>query len=72
MSSLTIILLSIVVFTGLIVILVSILNFAASKLINSGDVKIMINGDEEKTLTVPAGQTLLSTLANEKIFLPSA
>ncbi len=72
MNSLEIILLSIAVFTGLIVIMVLILNFAASKLVNSGDVTLVINDDESKSLTVPAGGTLLATLANEKIFLPSA
>jgi len=72
LSSLTIILLSIAVFTGLIAVLVTILNLAASRLVNTGDVKIVINNDESKTLTVPAGGTLLSTLASEKIFLPSA
>ena len=72
MSQLFIILLSSVVFTGMIIILVSILNFAESKLVNTGDVKIVINDDESKTLTVPAGSTLLSTLADQKIYLPSA
>ncbi|MBT3228507.1 MAG: NADH:ubiquinone reductase (Na(+)-transporting) subunit F [Candidatus Marinimicrobia bacterium] len=66
------ILLSTLVFTGTILILVVILNYATSKLVTSGDVKILINGDEEKSVTSPAGQTLLQTLAAEKIFLPSA
>jgi len=72
MSILGLILLSTLVFTGTILILVVILNYATSKLVNSGDVKILINGDEEKSLTTPAGTTLLQTLAAEKIFLPSA
>ncbi|MBC8376278.1 MAG: NADH:ubiquinone reductase (Na(+)-transporting) subunit F [FCB group bacterium] len=66
------ILLSTLVFTGTILILVVILNYATSKLVPSGDVKILINGDEEKSVIGPAGQTLLQTLAAEKIFLPSA
>jgi Na+-transporting NADH:ubiquinone oxidoreductase subunit F len=65
-------LLSTLVFTGTILILVVILNYATSKLVPAGDVKILINGDEEKSVTSPAGQTLLQTLAAEKIFLPSA
>ncbi len=54
----------------LIILLVSILLFAKAKLIPSGKVKILING--EKTIEVDSGSTLLSTLSNEKIFLPSA
>jgi Na+-transporting NADH:ubiquinone oxidoreductase subunit F len=61
---------SIVAFTLLILLLVFMLLFAQAKLVQSGPVKIQING--EKTLTVSAGSSLLSTLANEKIFLPSA
>lgn len=51
-------------------LLVSLLLFAKSKLSPSGAVKIEING--EKTIEVEAGNTILSTLSNEKIFLPSA
>ena len=61
---------SIVAFTLIILLLVFMLLIAQKKLVQSGPVKIMING--EKTLTVAAGSSLLSTLANEKIFLPSA
>ena len=66
------ILLSTFVFTGIILVLVVILNYATSKLVATGDVKILINGDDEKSITTPAGATLLQTLAAEKIFLPSA
>jgi len=72
MSILGLIILSTVVFTGTILILVVILNYATSKLVSTGDVKILINGDEEKSISTPAGSTLLQTLAAEKIFLPSA
>jgi Na+-transporting NADH:ubiquinone oxidoreductase subunit F len=61
---------SIVAFTAVILLLVGLLIFAQKKLVQSGPVKIVING--EKTITVSAGSSLLSTLANEKIFLPSA
>ncbi|MCF7903231.1 MAG: NADH:ubiquinone reductase (Na(+)-transporting) subunit F, partial [Candidatus Marinimicrobia bacterium] len=66
------IVLSTVVFTGTIQILVILLNYASSKLVNKGKVKILINDDEEKSPEVKAGSTLLNTLADEKIFLPSA
>ncbi|PIZ62528.1 MAG: NADH:ubiquinone reductase (Na(+)-transporting) subunit F, partial [Candidatus Marinimicrobia bacterium CG_4_10_14_0_2_um_filter_48_9] len=66
------IVLSTVVFTGTIQILVVLLNYAGSKLVNRGKVKILINDDAEKSPEVEAGSTLLNTLAAEKIFLPSA
>jgi len=72
MSILGLILLSTLVFTGTILILVVILNYATSKLVSQGDVKILINDDEEKSLSTPAGATLLQTLAAEQIFIPSA
>lgn len=66
-----IILLSVIVFSVLILVLVALLLFAKTKLTPSGTVKININaGDRE--LTVSPGSSLLSTLSNEKIFLPSA
>lgn len=65
-----VVLISIVVFLTIIMLLVSVLLFARKKLMPSGEVKLTIN--EEKEFTVNPGSTILSTLANEKIFLPSA
>tara|TARA_B100001123_G_C15323236_1_gene1028630 strand:+ start:705 stop:1940 length:1236 start_codon:yes stop_codon:yes gene_type:complete len=65
-------LLGIAVFTSVILILVIILNFAESKLLPSEDVLIRINDNDDKSITVKPGSTLLSALANESIFLPSA
>lgn len=59
-------------FTLVILLLVFILLFAQSKLVDSGDVKIIINGDESNPIITSAGSSLLSTLGNRKIFLPSA
>jgi Na+-transporting NADH:ubiquinone oxidoreductase subunit F len=67
-----IILSSIAAFTVVIVLLVLLLLFAQAKLVQSGDVRIIINDDEANPLVVPAGSTLLSTLSNQKLFLPSA
>jgi Na+-transporting NADH:ubiquinone oxidoreductase subunit F len=67
---LTVIITAISVFLIVILLLVGLLLFAKAKLSPSGDVTIRING--EKEITVPAGGSLLSTLGNEKIFLPSA
>ena len=61
---------SILIFLLVIIILVSILLGAKAKLLPSGTVKITING--ARTIEVPAGNSLLGTLGNEKIFLPSA
>ena len=66
------ILLSIVVFTGVILILVLIINFAESKLLPKGEMTITVNDDEDKKFKVRPGGTLLSALANETIYLPSA
>ena len=41
----SVIITSIIAFTAIILLLVFILLFAQSKLVNSGDVKIIINGD---------------------------
>jgi len=64
------ILASIVFSLILILILVTILLVAKAKLLPSGKVKVLING--EKEIEVEMGNTLLTTLSNEKIFLPSA
>ncbi len=61
---------SIAVFLLFTLLLVALILFAKAKLTPSGLVKITINGD--KVIEVPAGGTLLNTLGNEKIFLPSA
>ncbi|MEO1021255.1 MAG: NADH:ubiquinone reductase (Na(+)-transporting) subunit F [Bacteroidota bacterium] len=61
---------SIVIFFAIIILLVSILLGAKAVLTPSGPVTITING--EKEIEVDSGGTILSTLGNEKIFLPSA
>jgi len=72
LTTLGVLLISTLVFVGMIVVLVLILIAAESKLVYKGDVKITINENEEKSITVPAGKTLLNTLSDQKIFLPSA
>ena len=61
---------SILAFLALILLMVFMLLYAKSKLVNSGAVKIKINGENE--IEVSGGSTLLTTLGNNKIFLPSA
>ena len=60
------------VFFFLLVILslVSILLFAKSKLLPSGEVTLTING--QKDIQINPGGTILGTLGDNKIFLPSA
>ncbi|MGS2739830.1 NADH:ubiquinone reductase (Na(+)-transporting) subunit F [Sinomicrobium sp. M5D2P17] len=66
----SVILVSIVACVLLILVLVIILLGAKAKLVPSGPVSLHING--EKDVEVSSGGTLLSTLGNNKIFLPSA
>jgi len=68
--SATTIISSMVVFLLVMLTLVSILLFTKAKLSPSGKIKITING--EKIIEVEGGNTLLTTLSNEGIFLPSA
>ena len=63
---------SITVFLSVILILVTIILFAESKLIPQGNVKITINGDDNKSPEVKPGGTLLTALSNQSVFLPSA
>ena len=63
---------SIAVFLSVILILVTIILFAESKLIPQGNVKITINGDDNKSPQVKPGGTLLTALSNQSVFLPSA
>lgn len=61
---------SIIVFLGVILLLVVILLVAKRYLVASGTVKIKINDDKE--LEVNSGSSLLSTLAENGVYLPSA
>ena len=62
------ILLSVAVFTGLVLVLVLILNFAESKLLPQGNVTIELNGEPDKSITTRPGGTLLSALAGQSVF----
>ena len=57
-------------FLVITLLLVALLLFVKQKLAPSGPVKLTING--EKVIEVPSGDTLLTTLGAQKIFLPSA
>jgi len=66
----TVILTSIVIFLVVTLLLVSILLYARKKLMPQG--KVIININDEKKLETDPGNTLLSTLSAQKIFIPSA
>ena len=59
-------------FTVVVLALVALLLGARRKLVQSGDVTITINDDPSLSLKVAAGNTLLGTLGDNKIFIPSA
>jgi Na+-transporting NADH:ubiquinone oxidoreductase subunit F len=61
---------SVIVFLALILLLVVILLTAKAKLTPSGPVTINVNG--ERDMEVGSGSTLLTTLGDNKLFLPSA
>ena len=66
----TVVFTSIAVFLTIIFLLVGMLLGVKARLLPSGPVKLLING--EKDVEVSSGGTLLSTLGDNKIFLPSA
>jgi len=70
MSITFIVAISVAVFLSVIAILVTLLLYAKTKLMPGGSVRLLINS--EKELIVEPGSSLLTTLSNQKIFLPSA
>lgn len=64
------IVLGVVMFTVIVLALVVVILSARAKLVASGDVSILVNG--EKKIVTPAGGKLLGTLAGSGLFLPSA
>ncbi len=69
LSELGIVLISIVFFLGVILLLVLILMVAKAKLSPQGEVTLKVN---DKAYEVSPGNTVLSTLSNQGVFLPSA
>lgn len=70
MSTTSIIITSVIVFLIVLLIPVAVLVIVRKRLTPQGKVNINING--ERDLEVEPGNSLLATLANEQIFLPSA
>ncbi|MFS7189054.1 NADH:ubiquinone reductase (Na(+)-transporting) subunit F [Serratia proteamaculans] len=66
------IILGVAMFTGIVMVLVLLILFAKSKLVNTGDIAVEVNGDLDKSFTAPAGDKLLNMLSNQGIFVSSA
>jgi Na+-transporting NADH:ubiquinone oxidoreductase subunit F len=64
------ILLAVLLFTTVVVSLSVLILFARSLLVRSGNVTINVN--DERDLSIPAGGKLLTGLASQELFLPSA
>ncbi|WP_455201977.1 NADH:ubiquinone reductase (Na(+)-transporting) subunit F [Kaarinaea lacus] len=64
------IIISVVLFTSIVMALAVLILLARARLVPSGDIHINVNG--ERDLTVPAGSKLLNTLGANELFLPSA
>ena len=62
--------LGVFMFTLIVLALVTMILAARSKLVNTGDVNINVNG--RKDLTLSAGSKLLNSLGSAEIFVPSA
>jgi Na+-transporting NADH:ubiquinone oxidoreductase subunit F len=61
-----------VVFTSVIMLLVFMLMLVEAKVVLKGERQLVINGNEDESLDVQSGTSLLKALANNDIFIPSA
>ena len=66
------IILGVAMFTGIVMVLALLILFAKSKLVNTGDIAVEVNGDRDKSFTAPAGDKLLNMLSSQGIFVSSA
>ncbi|WP_447874337.1 NADH:ubiquinone reductase (Na(+)-transporting) subunit F [Serratia fonticola] len=66
------IILGVVMFTCIVMVLALLILFAKSKLVNTGDIAVEVNGDQDKSFTAPAGDKLLNMLSSQGIFVSSA
>ena len=66
------ILYAVIIFTIVVLALITMLVAARKKLVPQGEVKIVVNGDTENPLMVQPGSSLLNVLSDQNVFLPSA
>ena len=64
------VILGVVFFVGIVLLLVCTILSAKSKLVATGNVDILVNG--EKSVKAPVGSKLLGALADSQLFIPSA
>jgi len=69
---LTIYLISIAVFSGVVLLLVGVLLLVESRLTVKGECRVLINENEDQSIQTAGGKTLLSALVENRIYLPSA
>ncbi len=67
-----VILLALLVFCGVILALSMMLIYARKQLVPQGEVSLFINGEKDNPVKVSPGVTLLTALADQNVFLPSA
>ena len=72
MEILSVVLASVATAGLLVLVLTGLLVFAKEKLIPSGDISLVINGDAENPVIVQPGSTLLGALNEQNVYLPSA
>ncbi len=63
---------TLIVLCGVILLLSWMLIYARKRLVPQGEVKIVVNGDEDNPMMVQPGSTLLTALSEKSVFLPSA
>lgn len=63
---------TLIAFLAIMLMMAGLLLFAKTKLVSEGDVTLILNGDEENPVVTGQGSTLLTTLSEQNIFLPSA
>ena len=63
------IILAVAVFTGIVLLLSGLILLARSRLVETGSVHLLVNGDRD--FQVPAGAKLLTALANVGLYLPA-
>jgi len=68
----TLIFAAVLAFLTIILFLVGSLMIVKSRLVPSGDVQLIVNGDEANPLITKPGATVLTALSEKSLFLPSA
>jgi Na+-transporting NADH:ubiquinone oxidoreductase subunit F len=72
MSDITLIIISMALFTLIVLVLAVVVMLAKDRLVAKGNATIAINDDPALSLSVPMGGKLLNALADNEIYIPSA